>query len=88
MTAALMLGHLLDRVVAAYVVTGSVPPDPFECAVESLRAEHDERALAWLESSSQDALDELGSELVERAARGATRGRPSKARGGPGPKTG
>ena len=69
MTAGLMLGHLLDRVVAAYVVTGSVPPDPFECAVESLRAERDERALAWLESSSQDALDELGSELVERAAR-------------------
>ncbi len=69
MTAPLMLGHLLDRVVAAYVVTGSVPPDPFGSAVESLRAERDERALAWLESTAPDALDELRSELVERAAR-------------------
>ena len=39
----LVLGNLVDRVAAAYVVMGRVPDDPFTCAVESLRAERDER---------------------------------------------
>lgn len=69
MSYSLVLGNLVDRVAAAFVVTGAVPDDPFACAIESLRAERDERCLAWLDAASPDEIADLRHELAERAMR-------------------
>ena len=65
----LVLGNLVDRVAAAYVVMGRLPDDPFASALESLRAERDERCLAWLDGAARDEIAELRHELDERAQR-------------------
>ena len=62
----LVLGNLVDRVAATYVVIGRVPDDPFACALESLRAERDERCLAWLDAAAPDDVADLREELEER----------------------
>jgi hypothetical protein len=59
----LVLGNLVDRIAAAYVVLGRVPDDPFSCAVESLRAERDERCLAWIDAATPDEVADLRQEL-------------------------
>ncbi len=69
MNAALMLGLLVDRLVATFVVTGAVPADAYATAVEAVRAERDERALTWLEAASPEDLDGLHEDLAERAER-------------------
>ncbi len=69
MNAALMLGLLVDRLVATFVLTGSVPADAYATAVEAVRAERDERALSWLEVASPEDLDGLREDLAERAER-------------------
>jgi len=68
-TAPMMLGHLVDRVVASYVLTGRVPDDPFEHAAGSLRAERDERAIAWLDAAGTDVIRGLRADLDGLAAR-------------------
>ena len=65
----LVLGNLVDRVAATYVVMGRVPDDPFACALESLRAERDERCLAWLDAAAPDDVADLREELEERTQR-------------------
>ncbi len=69
MSTALVLGNLVDRIVAAHVVTGQVPGDPYTSAVESLRVERDERCLAWLDAAPPDEIADLRADLAERAAR-------------------
>lgn len=68
-TASMMLGHLVDRVVASYVLTGTVPNDPFEHAVDALRAERDERAISWLDGADTDVIAGLRADLAGRAER-------------------
>lgn len=68
-TAPMMLGHLVDRVVASYVLTGTVPDDPFEHAVDALRAERDERSLSWLDAADTDVIAGLRADLAVRASR-------------------
>jgi hypothetical protein len=68
-TAPMMLGRLVDRVASAYVLAGAVPNDPFDHAVDALRAERDERAVAWLDAAEADVIRELRSDLADRAAR-------------------
>ena len=83
----LVLGNLVDRVAAAFVVTGRVPDDPF-AAVESSRGERDQRCLAWVDAAAPDDLADLREELEEtRANESRRRGPASRQRGGPGPKT-
>ena len=65
----LVLGQLVDRLVGTYVVTGAVPEDTFASAVESLRAERNERTLAWLDAVTPETIAGLREDLDDRAAR-------------------
>ncbi len=69
LTPPLMLGHLLDRVIAGYVVNGAVPADPFSSAVEAVQAERDERVMAWLDAATPSDVDTLRVDLEARAGR-------------------
>ena len=75
----LVLGNLVDRVAATYVVMGRVPDDPFACALESLRAERDERCLAWLDAAAPD--DARRPARGARGARATNRGVVASRRG-------
>jgi hypothetical protein len=68
-TPAMMLGQLVDRLVASYVVTGAVPAEPFEHAIEALHAERDERAVAWLDGAEPEVIRDLRADLADRARR-------------------
>ena len=68
-TAPMMLGQLVDRVVASYVLTGTMPRSRSSTRSASLRAERDERALAWLDTADTDVIRELRADLADRAAR-------------------
>jgi len=65
----LVLGQLVDRLVGTYVVTGAVPDDAFASAVESLRAERNERTLAWLDAAAPETIAGLREDLGDRATR-------------------
>ena len=73
---ALVLGHLVDRIVSTYVVVGRVPDDPFASAIESLKAERSTRTLAWLDAAPPDVIADLRDDLAHRVSQVASRGLP------------